>query len=205
MKKAGVIALAVAGTALFFSCGKSQYTNVDMSPKKIKVIRDFGEDASQMLLSELKSELKKALKTKGPVDAIEVCSKKALTITQEVAEEIGDIQIKRTSFKYRNPNNKPDQYEAQALKFFEETLKKTGKLPPYYIQKVDGEYRYYKPLKIQPVCLTCHGDPKHMDEKVVQKLKELYPQDKATGYKIGDFRGVIRVSIPEEVIKKSCL
>ncbi|NPA16988.1 Tll0287-like domain-containing protein [Persephonella sp.] len=204
MKKAGVALLAVAGV-LMFGCGKTQYANVDMPPKRVKVIKDFGEDASKMLLKELKKELKTALKTKGPVGAIEVCSRKAQAITQEVAEEIGDIQIKRTSFKYRNPNNKPDEYEAQALKFFEETLKKTGKLPPYYIQKVDGEYRYYKPLKVQPVCLTCHGDPKHMDPKVVEKLKELYPEDKATGYKVGDFRGVIRVSIPEDVIKKSCL
>jgi len=204
MKKAGVALLAVAGV-LMFGCGKTQYSNVDMPPKRIKIIKDFGEDASQMLLKELQKELKTALKTKGPVGAIETCSKKALVITQEVAEEIGDIQIKRTSFKYRNPNNKPDEYEAQALKFFEETMKKTGKLPPYYIQKINGEYRYYKPLKVQPVCLTCHGDPKDMDPQVVKKLKELYPEDKALGYKVGDFRGVIRVSIPEDVIKKSCL
>ena len=204
MKKA-VIAAAVLSAGLLFSCGQPQYTNVDMSPKKVKVIKDFGEDAAQMLLQNLKAELKKALKTKGAVGAIEVCSKKAMEITQEVAEDFGDIEIKRTTFKYRNPKNKPDQYEAEALKFFEKTYKETGKLPPYYIQKLKGEYRYYKPLKIQGVCLTCHGDPKSMDPKVVKKLKELYPNDKATGYKLGDFRGVIRVSIPEDVIKKSCL
>ena len=44
-----------------------------------------------------------------------------------------------------------------------------------------------------------------MDPKVVEKLRQLYPEDKATGYKLGDFRGVIRVTIPEDVIKKSCL
>ena len=203
MKRAGIFGV-IAGI-VFFGCGQPQYTNVEMSPKRIKLIKGFGEDASKMLLKELKKELKKALKTKGPVGAIDVCSKKALEITEEVAEEIGDIKIKRTSFKYRNPKNKPDRYEAEALRFFEKTLKETGKLPPYYIQKVDGEYRYYKPLKIQSVCLTCHGDPKSMDPKVVKKLKELYPNDKAIGYKLGDFRGVIRVSIPEDVIKKSCL
>lgn len=204
MRRAGIIAGVLTGL-FFFGCGKSMYTNVDMPPKRVKLIKDFGEDASKMLLKELKKELKTALKTKGPVGAIDVCSKKALQITEEVAEEIGDIEIKRTSFKYRNPRNKPDKYEAEALRFFEKTLKETGKLPPYYIQKVDGEYRYYKPLKIQGVCLTCHGSPQEMDPKVLKKLKELYPQDKATGYKLGDFRGVIRVSIPEDVIKKSCL
>ncbi len=204
MKRAGIV-VAILSAGFLFGCGQPQYTNIDMPPKRVKVIKDFGEDASKMLLKELKKELKTALKTKGPVGAVEVCSKKALEITEEVAEEIGDIKIKRTSFKYRNPKNKPDKYEAEALRFFEKTLKETGKLPPYYIQKVDGEYRYYKPLKVQNVCLTCHGDPNHMDEKLLKKLKELYPQDRATGYKLGDFRGVIRVSIPEDVIKKSCL
>ena len=204
MKRAGILGVITAGI-FFLSCGQPQYTNTDMPPKRIKLIKDFGEDASKMLLKELKKELKTALKTKGSVGAIDVCSKKALEITQEVAEEIGDIEIKRTSFKYRNPKNKPDKYEAEALSFFEKTLRETGKIPPYYIQKINGEYRYYKPLKVQGVCLTCHGDPKNMDPKVVQKLKELYPEDKAIGYKLGDFRGVIRVTIPEDVIKKSCL
>ncbi|NPA13265.1 MAG: DUF3365 domain-containing protein [Aquificae bacterium] len=203
-KKLAVAGVVAVGVALF-SCGKSQYANTDLPPKRIKVIKDYGEDAAQMLLSELKKELKNALKTKGPVGAIEVCNKRAMEITREVEEEIGDIKLKRTSFKYRNPLNKPDKYEAEALTFFEKTLKETGKLPPYYIQKLDGEYRYYKPLKVQNVCLTCHGDPKYMDEKVLQKIRELYPNDKAIGYKPGDFRGAIRVSIPEEVIKEACL
>ena len=204
MKRISLAGILVMGV-LIVGCGKTQYSNVDLPPKRVKIIKDYGEEASKMLLKRLKKELKLALKTKGPVGAIEVCSKKALNITQEVADEIGDIKIKRTSFKYRNPKNKPDIYEAKALKFFENQIKKTGKLPPYYIQKVNGEYRYYKPLKVQNVCLTCHGDPTHMDPNLLNKLKELYPHDKALGYSVGDFRGVIRVSIPEEVIKKSCL
>jgi len=204
MKRMGVVLLLTTGV-VFLSCSQSEYSNVPMSPKKIKVVKEIGEDASKTLLKKLKKELKTAMLTKGPVGAIETCSKKALPITKEVEKEIGDVKIKRTSFKYRNPLNRPDKYEAEALKFFEETLKKTGKLPPYYIQRINGEYRYYKPLKVQPVCLVCHGKPEQMNPEVLKKLKELYPEDKALGYKVGDFRGVIRVSIPEEVVKKSCL
>ncbi|NPA57937.1 MAG: DUF3365 domain-containing protein [Aquificae bacterium] len=203
MGKAGVGLLTAVGF-LFFSCGLNQSSTTEIPPQKLETVKQIGETASTTLLKRLKKELKTALTSQGPVGAIETCSKKALTITKEVAQEVKGVkEIKRTSFKYRNPLNKPDQYEAEALKFFEESMKKTGKLPPYYVQKVNGEYRYYKPLKVMPVCLICHGDPQKMNPAVVKKLKELYPEDKAVGYKEGDFRGGIRVSIPEEVVEKS--
>ncbi|WP_456464574.1 Tll0287-like domain-containing protein [Persephonella sp.] len=166
-----------------------------------KEIVEIGQKVSKKLLKTLVSELKKAMKEGGPLKAIEVCSKKALELTKKVSQQEG-VEIKRTSFKYRNPKNAPDKYEKEALKYFENALKEKGKLPKYYVQTIDKEYRYYMPLKIKDVCLTCHGDPKHMDEKVLNKIRELYPNDKATGYTLGDFRGVIRVSIPKSTIEK---
>ncbi len=161
---------------------------------------EIGETASKELLKTLKTELVKAL-SKSPYEAIDVCHKKALILTHEVEKKLDHgIKIKRTSFKYRNPKNKPDKYEQQALKYFEEMFKK-GKNPSYYIQKVENGYRYYKPLKVKAVCLTCHGDPKLMDKRLYEKIKKYYPNDKAVGYKEGDFRGVIRVFIPKDALK----
>ena len=44
MKRAGIFGV-IAGI-VFLGCGQPQYTNTDMSPKRIKLIKDFGEDAS---------------------------------------------------------------------------------------------------------------------------------------------------------------
>ena len=176
------------------------------NPTTKKKIVEIGEATSKRLLKTLKGELVKALKD-SPEKAIEVCSQKAIPLTKKVEEEVDHgIKIKRTSFKYRNPANAPDSYEKEALRYFETQLKETGKLPPYYIQKVkeeDGKiyYRYYKPLKVGAVCLTCHGEKKYIDDAIYKKIKTIYPNDKATGYKVGDFRGVIRVSIPLEALK----
>ena len=41
------------------------------------------------------------------------------------------------------------------------------------------------------VCLKCHGE--NIDPAVKAKLGELYPNDKATGYKLGDLRGAFTV------------
>ncbi len=162
---------------------------------------EIGQQASKKLLKTLVSELKKAMKEGGPYKAIDVCSQKALKLTEKVSEEEG-VQIKRTTFKYRNPKNAPDKYEKEALEYFEKALKEKGKLPEYYLQKVEGGYRYYMPLKVKHICLTCHGDPQKMDKKLLEKIRSIYRDDKATGYREGDFRGVIRVFIPEKKLSE---
>jgi len=197
MKKLIMTVLSVTVFAGYLHSEEVSYVN---NPKVVEI----GEKVSMKLLKSLKAELMKAL-AKGPYEAIETCNEKALKITKRVEQEVNHgIKIKRTSFKYRNTLNKPDEYEKDALKELERMFKE-GKNPKYLIQKVkeDGKtyYRYYKPLKVQSMCLMCHGDPKHMDKQLLSKIKQLYPEDKAIGYKVGDFRGVIRVSIPEELVK----
>ena len=204
MKK-NIFIPSLIGAVILSACTTKE-ENVKVNPVDEKKIVEIGEETSKKLLKTLKGELVNAMKD-SPQKAINVCSQKAIPLTKKVEEEVDHgIKIKRTSFKYRNPANAPDSNEKKALKYFEESLKETGKLPKYYIQKVkeeDGKvyYRYYKPLKVAPVCLTCHGEKKYMDETVYQKIKTIYPNDKATGYKVGDFRGVIRISIPLEALK----
>ena len=38
---------------------------------------------------------------------------------------------------------------------------------------------------------ACHGGT--LDPEVTAKLKELYPQDAATGFKVGDLRGAFTI------------
>jgi hypothetical protein len=179
-------------------CGEVQ--KVEVPKDKEQKISQIGEETSMKLLKTLRVELMNAMQKGGPDEAVEVCSKKAMTLTSQIEKETG-YSIKRTTFKYRNPANAPDRYEAEALKYFEEGIK-AGKMPANYIQAVNESgkvvYRYYKPLKVEGVCLTCHGDPNLMDKNLVNKIKTLYPNDKAVGYKEGDFRGVVRVSIPAD-------
>jgi len=49
-----------------------------------------------------------------------------------------------------------------------------------------------------PVCLQCHGEPAKLAPGVAEALKELYPDDQATGYSLGDLRGAISIRIPLE-------
>ncbi len=205
MKINKLIIIPIA-SILLFSCAKQEDITVSLV-EEMKV-RDLGEKYATELLRTLKQNLMKAMNNGGPYNAIEFCSTKAQNLTKMVEEKIDHgIKLKRTSFKYRNPLNKPDKYEVEALKIFEKYYKEYGQLRPYYIQKVkeqDGKYyyRYYKPLVVKPLCLICHGEPEKMDRQLYAKIKEKYPEDKAVGYKPGDFRGVVRVSIPVKLLDK---
>lgn len=199
-----LILSTIVGSVFFLGCQLKG--GVDLNEQDEKKVIQIGENVSKKLLQTLKGELVKTLK-ENPEKAIDVCSQKAIPLTKKVEEEFNHgIRIKRTSFKYRNPSNAPNIHEKEALKYFEEQLKETGKLPKYYLQKVENEngkvyFYYYKPLKIKDVCIYCHGEKKYMDAKLYRKIKTIYPNDKATGYKVGDFRGVIRVAIPLEALK----
>jgi hypothetical protein len=45
------------------------------------------------------------------------------------------------------------------------------------------------------MCLNCHGTDDFLSKEIKNFLKEKYPEDKATGYKAGDFRGAVSVKI----------
>ncbi len=60
-------------------------------------------------------------------------------------------------------------------------------------------YRYYKPMKVGGLCLNCHGDKAAIDQQVLALLREHYPDDEATGYAPGDFRGLISVTVRREL------
>ena len=53
------------------------------------------------------------------------------------------------------------------------------------------QLHFMKALPTQKLCLTCHGS--NIVAPIQEKLTELYPDDKATGYKEGEVRGAVVV------------
>ncbi len=94
---------------------------------------------------------------------------------QMIEEFEGDYGIKGkiTGKKQLNPANKPDQWQLKALDLFE-----SGKTDTFYEQQnIDGQpyLRYMKAMYMTEGCVKCHG---------------------ILGYKDGDLRGGVSVSIP---------
>jgi hypothetical protein len=111
-------------------------------------------------------------------------------MTAAAGEQFEGVTIRRTTLKPRNPANAPDETDRGVLE------KLAAMSPPgATIEWQDEVARYYQPLIVQEVCLNCHGDPASFPAELTEKLADLYPDDQATGYALGDFRGVIRVDV----------
>ena len=57
-----------------------------------------------------------------------------------------------------------------------------------------GRLGYLEPIYLQAMCLQCHGSD--LGSGVRERLAELYPEDRATGFAEGDFRGMFWVVVP---------
>jgi hypothetical protein len=157
------------------------------------------EWASQATLEygeALKSELKAAMQAGGPLQAIEVCKTKAPVIDEEVSLA-NDVNMSRVSTRNRNPGNAPNEWQEKVLDSFE-SRKLAGEdnntlTWHEVVQTQSGpEFRFMKAIPTGAICLQCHGSD--IAPPVAQKLGELYPADKATGFVMGDLRGAFVVT-----------
>jgi hypothetical protein len=150
----------------------------------------------------LKAELITAMKAGGPLEAIDVCNTKAPGIAKAVSLEQG-VQVSRVSTRNRNPGNAPNDWQAEVLASFEKRIDEgedAGGLSwQETVDSADGkQYRFMKAIPTGGVCLACHGTA--IDAAVAEKIAELYPQDRATGFSEGELRGAFVVvrEIPQD-------
>ncbi|MCK5543861.1 MAG: response regulator [Desulfobulbaceae bacterium] len=92
--------------------------------------------------------------------------------TMEKYESLYGIRGHITSLKYFRPETAPDEWEKSALQEFESGAKEISKFT-----EIDGKsyFCYMAPMIVKKGCLKCHGHQ---------------------GYKVGDVRGGVSVSVP---------
>ena len=141
------------------------------------------------LLGPFKSELMQALSSgmqEGPAAAIEVCSEVAPGIASSLS--VDGVRMGRSSHKLRNPANVPPEWLEPLIAAY---ASGTGEMQPQTVALGDGRSGYAEPIRVQPLCLTCHGT--ELDPGIAAQIAENYPADEATGFSEGDFRGVFWV------------
>jgi hypothetical protein len=173
----------IAGTLV--GCGAKTETWQETTKEQFTPAQAQGlqkaEQAREALFNQLKSRLTEAIGAEGPAGAIGVCSDEAPRIARAVAQQFG-VEIGRTSFKTRNPANAPP---AWAQRYVDE---QTGE-PVYLEETGSGRIAALLPIRMQPECMLCHGPSESIPEDVRGLLKELYPEDQATGFQLGELRG----------------
>ena len=176
---------------------------VPSTPAQIEIQR-IGETAIDRLAVSMVNEVRSALGGGEPEDAVDICHLKALPTTPgAIINGMPRIlAVKFTSLKLRASEDMPDASDKLALDYIDHALNNGNAAPTVVVQRVDTpdsppEWRVYKPIGITSNCLVCHGDPAEQSPRLRGKLKAMYPDDQATGFKAHDWRGVIRVTVAD--------
>lgn len=176
------------------SCGqKSQEAKLPAAAREQFLLQ--GDTITRVAFATISSELQAALQRGGIETALHHCHVRAVPLTDSLART-QHVSLRRVSNKPRNRNNKADKLEEFLIRGFTNDLNEQNPITPKLVLKNDTVL-YYKPIIIQPFCLNCHGTPGTELRKENDRLiRQLYPGDKAVGYKQGDLRGLWRVAFP---------
>ena len=156
------------------------------------------QQVSREFASSLGDALKQALKDSGPEGAISVCRDTAPALAGSLSRRTG-WKVARVSLKTRNPMiGQPDAWEQQVLEQFDkDAAAAKGPMALQFSEIVtepQGRYfRFMQALPVKPLCLTCHGTEHTIPPSVRERLKQEYPNDRATGYYAGEIRGAITI------------
>ena len=148
--------------------------------------------AAAALTGNLLKRLTAELGEGGPARAVNVCSEVAPELAR--AHSRDGATVRRVSLRTRNAANVPDPWERERLVRMQADAS-CGTKPEEIVETADGALRLLRPIVVAAPCLSCHGDPANIDPEVRRVLAERYPDDQATGYRTGDFRGAVSVTI----------
>jgi hypothetical protein len=140
------------------------------------------------LIAPFKQALQSALRdglARGPLEAIDACRVRAPELAHEASR--GSVAAGRTSHRLRNVANAPREWVKPLLESYLDEPRGTGAA----VALGEGRSGYVEPIFVQPPCLVCHGEA--IAEPLRARLAELYPDDRAIGFRAGDFRGLFWV------------
>lgn len=171
------------------SAEKKQELSDSQKQEMSKIADEFTSGLRNVLMSEIQN--------KGLILALSVCTDTAQLMTNDFGLRNG-FYIKRVSFKFRNENNAPDDFESEGLKYFEKLFRenKIDSLTEFtgLVKENDIIYiRYMKPIIVQAPCLNCHGNYEQLMPEVRNLINQKYKNDKAINYSIGDLRGAVSI------------
>lgn len=148
-----------------------------------------GKEFALQTKAILGKNLMGAIKDKGTLHALEFCNTRAYPLTDSMATAL-QAHIKRVSDQPRNPKNEANEVEMGYIQQMKEAIAQGGS-PQAYIQKNADQVTGYYPIMTNGMCLQCHGDNKQaIKPEVSEKIAQLYPNDKATGYAANQLRGI---------------
>jgi hypothetical protein len=151
-----------------------------------------GRAISSQAFGLLSSNLLTAIQQSGVSNALPFCSALAMPLTSLVANT-NEVNLRRVSHRPRNPVNLANPRELELIDRFRSALAAGEKPQPVLV--TNGTVTFYAPIVItNQLCLQCHGQPgSEITPENLDLIRRLYPADQATGFGLGDVRGLWRI------------
>jgi diguanylate cyclase (GGDEF)-like protein/PAS domain S-box-containing protein len=99
------------------------------------------------------------------------------------------------SERARNPRNRADRVELEAIRHFENNPGESELLRVVAADDGRSYYHYAQPIRVEEYCLQCHGDRESAPETVRLNYAQAY------GYVPGELRGIMSIKLPEAELR----
>lgn len=159
---------------------------------------DLARKAAGQIVGQVRSELVREMERTGPIRSVIVCKYSAPEIASSISRSTG-MRVTRVSLRPRNRAlGEADAWEQRILLDFEKRLSNGEKIEALetieVVREPAGTYhRYMKAIPVAQPCLACHGTGGEISDGVRAQLAAEYPNDVATGYRVGQLRGAVSV------------
>lgn len=143
----------------------------------------------------LSQNLMREMTAGGPAKALPFCNENAGDLAGKVSNDTGTV-VQRVSHKPRNPVNQADAAERKMIEDYARQIKGGESVKARTVKGTDGADVFYAPIVMtMDVCLKCHGAPgTEIAMEDMDRIRALYPQDAATGFKLGEVRGLWKIT-----------
>lgn len=179
---------------LITACMNNSRTLSDTDKNRYLVKGDsIATDMQQMLLKNLTH----AIEENGTVGALAFCNENAIPLTEEGSKAHG-AEAHRLTDKNRNPNNiLSTEIDKKAWSKISQVMGDKDISPKHWVGKEGDAVYYYKAIPLgMPTCLSCHGNiNSDIEVETLREITMRYPNDKATGYEMGQLRGIWKVQL----------
>jgi len=186
--------LVLALSSLATGCREEPSAPSPPDPSRARVDAAALERASaaaRELGQTLKGRLMGAMAEGGPAAAVDLCATQARELTAAVGQR-AEARVGRSSLRLRNPANAAPPWVAAWLEAQGERPAEGVEGIRQVVDTEDGRSaRVLVPIAVEAPCLVCHGDPAAIPAEVKTVLQARYPEDRATGYRLGDLRGAL--------------
>lgn len=162
-------------------------------PESLESEMQAANDAMVALQTSLLEALTAELGRGGLLAAIRVCRDEAQAITARVARE-QSIDVGRTSHRLRNPANRPRPWVERFVS--EGAGKRSDEVQPRLVDLGD-RVGLVRPIGTLERCTRCHGNEDELLPAVREAIAEAYPEDRATGFSVGELRGWMWAEAPK--------